>query len=187
MKKRIGIDIDGTVTCPSTFIPYLNKSFNKQYTLNDITQYDLAPLFDTTEEEMNKWMDEFEPLIYSCAPLAEHAFTVINHWKEKYELYYISARGKHLYDITEKWFKENNVHYHHIELIGSHNKIEAVKQYNIDAFLEDKYDNACEIAEECSIPVILFNTPYNQGPVPNQVVRVNTWLEAQKHIDNLFK
>ncbi|KHF31202.1 hypothetical protein LR68_00151 [Anoxybacillus sp. BCO1] len=29
IKRRFGIDIDGTVTCPSTFIPYLNKSFQK--------------------------------------------------------------------------------------------------------------------------------------------------------------
>ena len=28
MKKRFGIDIDGTVTCPTTFVPYLNEGFN---------------------------------------------------------------------------------------------------------------------------------------------------------------
>ncbi|MCL6642805.1 MAG: beta-propeller fold lactonase family protein, partial [Candidatus Bipolaricaulota bacterium] len=39
----------------------------------------------------------------------------------------ISARGKHLYNITEQWFKKNGVHYHHIELVGSHDKIAAVK------------------------------------------------------------
>jgi uncharacterized protein len=185
--KRLGIDIDGTVTCPTTFIPYLNKSFKKQLTLNDITQYDLVPILNTTEEELNKWMDEFEPIIYRQAPLAEHALDVINDWKNKFELFYISARGKHLYDITEEWFKEKGVHYHHIELVGSHDKIEAVKKYKINAFFEDKYDNACDIGEQCDIPVILFNTPYNQGPLPKQVIRVNSWLEAKKHIDALFK
>jgi uncharacterized HAD superfamily protein len=186
MKKRLGIDIDGTVTCPSTFIPYLNESFRKNFTLKDITQYNLAPLYDTTEEEMDRWMEKYEAMIYECAPLAEHALEVINSWKNKYELFYISARGRHLYDLTEQWFQKNGVHYHHIELIGSHDKIEAVKTYRISAFFEDKYDNACDIAEECHIPVILFDTPYNQGPLPKQVIRVKDWLEAKQHIERLL-
>ncbi|GGJ62932.1 putative nucleotidase YqfW [Anoxybacillus voinovskiensis] len=186
MKKRLGIDIDGTVTCPSTFIPYLNRTFQKQLTLADITQYNLAPLYDTTEEEIDRWMEQYEAMIYKEAPLAPNALEVIDSWKQQYELFYISARGKHLYDITEQWFQKHGVHYHHIELIGSHDKIEAVKTYNIAAFFEDKYDNACDIGEQCNIPVILFDTPYNQGPLPKQVIRVKTWLEAKQHIDRLL-
>ncbi|MCL6616486.1 MAG: hypothetical protein K6T39_05130, partial [Anoxybacillus ayderensis] len=151
IKRRFGIDIDGTVTCPSTFIPYLNKSFQKNLTLDDITDYDLVPFLDTTEEKLNEWMEQYEPIIYSEAPLANGALEVINSWKDEYELYYISARGRHLYEITEKWFQQQGVHYHHIELIGSHDKIEAVKKYKIDMFFEDKYDNACDIAEQCII------------------------------------
>ncbi|MGG4000116.1 hypothetical protein [Anoxybacillus kestanbolensis] len=186
IKRRFGIDIDGTVTCPSTFIPYLNKSFRKNLTLDDITDYDLVPFLDTTEEELNEWMERYEPIIYSEAPLANGALEVINSWKDEYELYYISARGRHLYEITEKWFQQQGVHYHHIELIGSHNKIEAVKKYNIDIFFEDKYDNACDIAEQCMIPVILFDTPYNRGPLPKGVIRVYNWHEAKKQVEKLL-
>lgn len=186
MKKRLGIDIDGTVTCPSTFIPYLNQSFQKELTLAEITQYNLAPLYGTTEEEMDQWMEQYEAVIYEQAPLAQHALEIINSWKDEYELFYISARGKHLYDITEQWFQKNGVHYHHIELVGSHDKIAAVKAFDIAAFFEDKYDNACDIAEQCGIPVILFDTPYNQGPLPKQVIRVNTWIEAKQQLGQWF-
>ncbi|SFA42210.1 hypothetical protein SAMN05216169_100591 [Anoxybacillus pushchinoensis] len=184
-KRRFGIDIDGTVTCPSTFIPYLNESFQKNLTLDDITDYDLVPFLDTTEEKLNEWMEQYEPIIYSEAPLANGALEVINSWKDKYELYYISARGRHLYDITEKWFRKHGVHYHHIDLVGSHDKIEAVKKYNIDIFFEDKYDNACNIAQQCLIPVILFDTPYNRGPLPEGVIRVYNWHEAKKKVEQL--
>ena len=184
-KRRFGIDIDGTVTCPSTFIPYLNESFQKNLTLDDITDYDLVPFLDTTEEELNEWMERYEPIIYSEAPLAHGALEVINSWRDKYELYYISARGRHLYDITEKWFQKHGVHYHHIDLVGSHDKIEAVKKYNIDIFFEDKYDNACDIAEQCHIPVILFDTPYNRGPLPEGVIRVYHWHEAKEKVEQL--
>ena len=76
--------------------------------------------------------------------------------KDEYELYIISARKKTLLPVTEQWFSKNDLLYHHIELIGSHNKIATVKKHQIDLFFEDKHDNAVAIAEECSIPVILF-------------------------------
>lgn len=183
MKHRLGIDIDGTVTCPSTFIPYLNEAFGKELALHDITQYNLAPLYGVAEEEMDRWLAENEASIYERAPLARYALEVIDSWKDKYELYYISARGRHLYELTERWFQRHGIHYHHIELIGSHDKIAAVRQYRLAAFFEDKYDNACEIAEACGIPVILFDTPYNQGPLPDNVIRVRHWLEAKREVE----
>jgi uncharacterized protein len=39
------------------------------------------------------------------------------------------------------------------------------------------------ISEECKIPVILFNTPYNQDPVPKRVIRVNNWQEASAWVN----
>lgn len=136
MKHRLGIDIDGTVTCPSTFIPYLNEAFGKELALHDITQYNLAPLYGVAEEEMDRWLAENEAGIYERAPLARYALEVIDSWKDKYELYYISARGRHLYELTERWFQRHGIHYHHIELIGSHDKIAAVRQYRLAAFLK---------------------------------------------------
>lgn len=93
-------------------------------------------------------------------------------------MYFISARGSHLQQVTEEWFLENALEFDHIELIGNHDKIEAAKKYEVDIFLEDKHDNAVMIHEACGIPVILFDTPYNQDPLPNGVIRVRNWIEA---------
>ena len=35
------------------------------------------------------------------------------------------------------------------------------------------------IHEQCHIPVLLFNTPYNQDPIPDGVIRVHNWNEAR--------
>jgi uncharacterized protein len=72
--------------------------------------------------------------------------------------------------------------YHHIELIGSHDKISTAKKHGVDIFFEDKHDNAVAISEELSIPVLLFNTPYNQKPLPGGVIRVNDWQEANSWV-----
>jgi uncharacterized HAD superfamily protein len=54
----------------------------------------------------------------------------------------------------------------------------------VDIFLEDKHDNAVEIHEECKIPVLLFDTPYNREPIPEGVIRVYNWKEACHWVEN---
>lgn len=184
MKKRFGIDIDGTVTCPTTFVPYLNDAFDLNITLDDIKQYDFMPLVTVSEKEFSAWFRKMEPVIYSRSPLAAGAKEILKRWEKAHELYFISARGSHLLDLTKEWFTAQEIKYHDIHLIGSHDKIEAAKKYNVDIFLEDKHDNAVSIHEELNIPVLLFNTPYNQDPIPDGVIRVNNWMDAHNWVQN---
>ena len=184
MKKRFGIDIDGTVTRPDTFIPLLNEAFQLNLKYEDITQYDFYPYVNIPKEDFNHWFMKNEPTFYRDSLPAEGAKEVLNSWTSLADLYFISARHQRLLDVTENWFATHNLHYHHIELVGSHDKVETAKKLAVDLFLEDKHDNAVAIAEECKIPVILFNTPYNQDPVPNQVIRVQTWQQAQNWVRN---
>ncbi|WP_042355035.1 5' nucleotidase, NT5C type [Bacillus rubiinfantis] len=187
MKKRFGIDIDGTVTCPTSLIPFINKAFNMDISYEDINQYDLTPFVNVSKDEFAQWFTENEPTIYRDSPLANGAKSVLNKWATSHELFYISARGAHLLAVTEDWFTRNGVLFNHIELIGSHDKIETAKKYNVDIFFEDKHDNAVAIFEECHIPVILFDTPYNQEPIPKGVIRVHNWHEALDWVDHWLK
>lgn len=187
MRKRFGIDIDGTVTCPTALLPYLNQSFKLNLTLNDITQYDLTPFVNVPGEELAKWFLETEPEIYANSPLAQGAKEILTRWEERHELYFISARNTYLLNITKNWFIDNGLKFDHIELIGSHDKIKAAKNYQVDLFFEDKHDNAVMIHEECNIPVILFDTPYNRDPIPDGVIRVNHWNEAYAWVENWIK
>ena len=178
MKKRFGIDIDGTVTRPDTFVPYINKAFQLELTYEDITEYEFYPFVNVPKNEFSEWFTKNEPMMYTESNLADGAKQVLSDWMDIASLYFISARGTHLLDVTEKWFTKNEIKYHHLELVGSHDKVAAAKNLGVDLFLEDKHDNAVALAEECKIPVLLFNTPYNQSPVPNGVIRVNDWTEA---------
>lgn len=177
--KRLGLDIDGTVTSPKTFLPYLNSSFNKQLSLDDLTEYNLANILGIHKDEFIEWLKANEQNIYANAMIADNAHPTLEAWKGNYDLLYISARGNHLLETTRDWFNANSIPYHHIELIGKHDKIDSIKKNRVDVFFEDKHDNACAIAEECQIPVILFNTPYNQGTVPDNVSRLDSWPEAR--------
>lgn len=183
---RFGIDIDGTVTCPTSLLPHINKAFECNLVLDDIKEYDLTKAFPVTSENFYKWFKQAEPEIYATSPIQVDAHAILTEWKKQHELYFISARGHNVRDVTLQWFIEQNLEYDHIELIGTHDKIQTARNFEIDVFFEDKHDNAVGIAEELNIPVLLFNTPYNQQPVPNGVVRVNNWLEADKWIQHTF-
>lgn len=184
MSKRFGIDIDGTVTCPTSLLPFINKAFGLNLKYEEINEYDLTPFVKVPEKEFANWFIENEPIIYEGSPPAKGVLEILNNWKYDHELYYISARGPHLLDVTRNWFKNHGLSFHHIELVGSHDKVEVAKKLKIDLFFEDKHDNAVMIHEECRIPVLLFNTPYNQDPIPNGVIRVNNWKEANCWVEN---
>ncbi|BDH62211.1 putative nucleotidase YqfW [Lysinibacillus sp. PLM2] len=187
-KPRFGIDIDGTVTTPDTLIPHINKQYNLNIVLDDITEYDFLCAFPhpVDRDEFSRWFKENEAHMYAVSEIAKDAQSILNNWHSLYELVYISARDTSVLHVTHKWFKDNEVPYHHIELVGSHDKLETAKKHNVEVFFEDKHDNAVAIAEELNIPVLLFNTPYNQNAVPKNVVRVNNWIEANNWIKRHF-
>lgn len=186
-QRRFGFDIDGTVTDPGSFIPYLNKHFNKSLTINDITEYDLTTVLEVSHKDFWNWMKEHEENIYAEAIIAPYFPDVLSKWQNQHELFYVSARGNYLESVTKDWFLRHEIPYHHIELIGSHNKINTINKLEIDIFFEDKHDNACDIAEECNIPVILLDTPYNRLPTPKNVIRSTNWQEAFKWVDQWEK
>ncbi|MBS4194696.1 hypothetical protein [Lederbergia citri] len=187
MQKRFGIDIDGTVTCPTSLIPHINKEFKLNITLDDLTEYELTECLQVDKEKFYQWFVKNEPLMYAESPLADGAKPVLSKWVHEHELFFISARSQTLFDVTTTWFHTNEIEYHHIELIGSHDKVGTAKKHNIDIFFEDKHDNAVDISEELNIPVILFDTPYNRRPSPENVIRVYSWAEAKNWVENWIK
>lgn len=183
---NLGIDIDGTVTCPTTFVPYLNQAFGKNLTYDDIYQYDLPPLLGVKQEEFLQWMQKQAGHIYKQAPAATSAQKVLTDWFNTHHLIYISARPPEHEKITCDWFQQQNIPYHQIELLGTSNKIERAKQLHINVFLEDRLDTANDLAEALNIPIILFDTPYNRQTQHQNVYRVRHWLEAQQELKNMY-
>ena len=183
-KPRFGIDIDGTVTSPDTLIPHINERYKTNIVLNDVIEYDFLSAFPhpVDRNEFAKWFKENEAYMYSVSSIAQDAQSILEKWQHSYELFYISARDISVMEITQNWFKENKVPFHHIELIGSHDKLSVAKKHKVDVFFEDKHDNAVMLAEELNIPVLLFDTPYNRKSIPTNVVRINNWSEANSWI-----
>lgn len=187
-KPRFGIDIDGTVTTPDTLLPHINKAYNVNLQLKDVVEYSFLSAFPypVDPQQFQQWFSENEEEMYRVSDLYPQADKVLQKWQSQFELYYISARDQALFDVTQQWFEQHQVPYDHIELIGSHNKLAVAKNLQVEAFFEDKHDNAVMLAEELKIPVVLFDTPYNRDAVPNQVIRVSSWQQANDFIKKYF-
>lgn len=183
---RLGIDIDGTVTCPTSLLPHINERFGCNLELDQIKEYDLTKAFDVEEAEFYEWYRQAEEHIYRTSPAQQYAKEILSDWQKSFELFYISARGENVTDCTVEWFQREEIPYDHIELIGSHHKIETAKRFGVHCFFEDKHDNAVAIHEELNIPVFLFDTPYNRSPIPEGVIRVTNWNEADQWLKRLF-
>ncbi|MFV9510863.1 5' nucleotidase, NT5C type [Tepidibacillus sp. LV47] len=179
----LGIDIDGTVTDPFTFIPHLNQYFNKSFKLEDITTYDITKIYGITEEDYEKWHSKYGAYVYQTAPLAKDAKKVLLDLQKNYRLIYITARSEEYREPTMKWFEINQIPFDRVVMTGNAFKCEQVIKYQIDLFLEDHYDAARTMGEKLHIPILLFDTPYNQGLLPNNVIRIRSWKEAKRIID----
>ncbi|MFD2370899.1 hypothetical protein ACFSO0_13270 [Brevibacillus sp. GCM10020057] len=181
----IGIDIDGTVTSPSSIVPLMNESFGKDLRYEDCYEYNLANVYQITDEEFDRWLDENGERLYDEAPVHGNADHILRSWHSRFKLVYISARESRHRDVTINWFVRYDIPYHEIDLIGSHDKLSAAKRWGVDLFLEDRLENALQLSEGLQIPVFLFDTPYNQGALPPLIHRVATWNEVQEKVQLL--
>jgi uncharacterized HAD superfamily protein len=179
----IGIDIDGTVTDPSSIVPLMNECFGKNLRYEDCTDYNLATVYDITEEEFLQWLDQYGERLYDVAPVHGTAGEILRKWHQTHRLIYISAREARHLDVTLAWFERYRIPFHEIDLIGSHDKLQAARKWQVDLFIEDRLENALQLSEALQIPVFLFDTPYNQGSLPNLVYRVTSWDEVHAKME----
>ena len=59
------------------------------------------------------------------------------------------------------------------------------KEKMIRAFVEDDFDKAKKLADICEV-VFLMDHPYNQGTVPMNVIRVQSWQEVYDFLRRVF-
>jgi uncharacterized HAD superfamily protein len=183
----IGIDIDGTVTDPSSIVPLMNESFGKNLRFDECTDYNLAAVYDITEEAFMQWLDQHGERLYDEAPVHGTADQILRQWHQVHRLVYISAREARHRDITLAWFERYGIPFHEIDLIGSHDKLHAARKWQVDLFIEDRLENALQLSEALHIPVFLFDTPYNQGALPQLVHRVSSWDEVHAKIGQMWR
>ncbi|MGL5311779.1 MAG: 5' nucleotidase, NT5C type [Peptostreptococcaceae bacterium] len=182
-KLNICIDIDGTITSPYHFIPYLNEIYNKNVKEEECNTYDWEVLYNVSMDEIlhklhNDYMHSYEE-----AEIVANAKNIIEDLKNNHNVYFVTARDNNLQNTTLKWLETRGFSQIEVYLLGSHYKIEKAKELNCDIFIEDSPSNAMDLAG-AGMKVLLIDTYYNQDVEHENITRVNNWIEIERYIEN---
>ncbi|MFP4019970.1 MAG: 5' nucleotidase, NT5C type [Halanaerobium sp.] len=189
MKYNFGIDIDGVLTDEgpdhnSIWQQKMNEFFDREITLKKDT-YDLRKAFAINDQELNNFIQEKIEEIYSSVKAVDKAReTLTELYEQGHNLILITARDERHRALTENWLKENAIPYH--ELYHEHNKAPLAVEKNISLFIDDRKENALEIAAK-NIPVILISKYHNSNFKGNEkITKVNNWDEIKENIELFF-
>ena len=185
MKKlNICIDIDGTITDPYHFIPYMNEIYNEDIRAENCYTHRLEDLYNKPLEDILKKFHNEYIHCYKEADIVEGSHEVITELYNEHNLYFVTARSNILEKDTLEWLMEKEFPKIDVHLLGSYYKVDKAKELNCNIFIEDNPDNAIELAQ-AGIKVLLIETNYNQGISHDNIVRVTDWYEIKNIIKNV--
>lgn len=184
-KLNICIDIDGTITSPYHFIPYLNSMYNKNLTEEECTTLDWKELYgDNMQDLLEKFHNEYIHA-YEEAEVVEGANEVISELSAMNNLYFVTARSADLTDITTNWLSNKGFSDIDVYLLGSDYKIEKARELGCNIFIEDNPWNAIQIAN-AGIDVILIDANYNKDIKHEKITRVSNWSQIKTLIQSKY-
>lgn len=191
---KIGIDIDNVISDSyPAYLEKFNKNFGTNLTLEEMKQVNTFPQIKGVSQKVvdafvDKLLSDFE--FQLSLPPVNEAKKVISNWQRmNYHLHYITARPKHIKQATLKWL-ENHGFVKKREVLkmnayfDSRNpppksdpeyKKEVVEEHGIELLIEDHP----EVARIMDIDVFLIDKPWNQGKLPENVIRVKSWKEIR--------
>lgn len=187
MKLRIGLDIDGVI---ADSFPVFTEELNRKYgkSIPQIDDYDFGKVYDVDWEELNHFFNQNMEYLFSTPdPVCGSVESILSLVETGHEIVYITARKTGAEEeITLKWMKEKQIPHAASVFTGGLSKTMAVKEHGIDVFVDDFISNSTEIAS-LGVPVLLMDAPYNQGHLPDGVIRCYNWNDVVMHIDRISK
>ncbi|MBP3907270.1 MAG: hydrolase [Peptostreptococcaceae bacterium] len=180
-KLNICIDIDGTITNPYHFLPYLNDMYNKNLTEEQFITHKMEELCGVEFDDLLKLLHNDYIHAYSEADVVENAKDIIIELFANHNLYFVTARSQHLKDITQNWLTKHGLGEVALHLLGSDYKVDKARELNCNIFIEDNPDNAYQLASD-GLTVILIDNNYNRNVEHENIVRVNNWNDIKEFI-----
>lgn len=182
---NICIDIDGTITNPYFWLDMANKYFNKNITIDEVTDYEIDKVMGITREEYNDFYNKNKLEMHNeQISLRENAKETIEELIKLNNIYFVTARDEDLKIITYSYLKKKNIPYDDVFVLGTSYKVEMAKKLKCDVFIEDSYANALQLSES-GFKVLLIDTNYNRKPLNKNIIKVYSWNEIHETIKEM--
>lgn len=191
-KSLIAFDLDDVLAAHvEAFIDHSNSAYGTSFEIEDYTEH-WPSLWGIDEEEMERRAYEFHThqnvLNFKVKDEAQAALSKLS---SKYDLCIVTARRRHLLEITRTWVEQhfpnvfNDIHFVPIWEPGNKvTKAEICKQIGAD-FLVDDLARHCNVAAEGGIKTVMFGDyswNRNDQLLPS-VTRCVNWQELLDYFE----
>jgi len=178
------IDIDGTVTEPFYWLQRANEYFKANVKPKEINVYEIHQVYGVEESHYNEFYNLFGRLLHTESKMRLGAGKVISNLYAHHQIHFVTAREEKMRSVSTDWLAKHKIPMDSISLLGTHNKVKRANELNCDIFIEDRYDNAVQLAE-AGFDVLLIDCSYNKGPLPVNVKRIKYWYQIENYINVL--
>ncbi len=185
-RMRIGIDIDDVLTDSlPEFLRAFNRRFGLQISVTEAGWEIFGRHPEIPREEIRAFFAELHHADFlGSRPLLPGAREGVERLHGGgHRLFIITGRLRQDRTITERWLTRNGLSFFFEEIIhrdgidaGLH-KRRAAERLRLDVLVEDEYHVALAAAE-LPVWVLLFDRPWNQGPLPPRVLRIRSWPDV---------
>lgn len=179
---NICVDIDGTMTEPYYWLEAANKWFKTSIKPEDVTEYDIHRVLNIKRSEYLDFYSIHGQDLHRLAQPRKDASRVLHDLAKHHNIYYVTAREKKMKSVSLEWFKKHNMPPAPLYLLGSHHKAEQAQMLNCDIFIEDKFENAIELAM-ARVKVLLIDCTYNRYATILDTERVFNWIDIERKVN----
>lgn len=178
------IDIDGTITEAYDWIPRVNEYFNTNIAPKDVTVYEIHRVLGIDREAYELFYALYGESLHLESKIRNGAKKVLSNLYRQHNIHFVTAREERMMTVTYLWFSHHKIPMDSLTLLGSHNKVGTAKDLDCHIFIEDRYENAIQLAQS-GFEVLLMDCNYNKGLLPSKVTRISNWFEIESVIKNL--
>lgn len=185
---KIGIDIDGVILdferTMRTYAELYDLLILRKNGVKDETQFDYLKRYDWTEEERQKFIDDY--LVYATinstpiVPLAKEMLELLK--AEGHQIFFITARGllkKETKMAVLQVFQRENIPTDNIYW-GVKDKVSKCKELGIDVMIEDN-PITCKLLSDNAISTLYFRDKNNE------VLEENEYLKEVSNVGEICR
>lgn len=189
MRDVIGLDLD-SVLCNTEYA--LDKYLCEELGVfldweNEVYQYkiELLPRISPDQKIQIEEIIHSGALFESLWPYnySEHATKKLKN--EGFDIAIVTSRSEKLRDLTVDWLDKYDIAYDMLYMVHSTKKYEVIRDLNIKAFVEDRFDILEMIVDRCGVldyGLYVVNRPWNKKNHHEQVIRVGDVYQAVDRI-----
>jgi len=174
----LGVDLDN---CLNDLVGPLRERVKKELNIElpEITSYHIE---DCTPLNKRQVQSFFTSEFFQSLPADFDAVEVLQRFYALgNSIWVVTDREIEHLNGTYRWLEGNGIPYTAVQLSSPFDKAYIAETRRLKRFVEDRLDTAIALAAVCE-RVYLIDKPWNQGDVPENVMRVSGWREIGKDL-----